>query len=288
MRSTVRSALRSRGVGDATIIRLGHDLVFESDLDLPLAADRSLHQILYHQLDRLTPLDPNLIRFAHHVTSRSQSSKTMRVHVMVAKATTIDGAVKLAMDLGLRPEAVTADGGDEERPYDAAVLWRAREGGQIAVRRGRWLRGLELAIAVVLLMTGGLWIHKTNNQIVSLQKDVTDARRAAISTQGLVAQSNQMKAALTAVEGRRSALSPLKIIDELTRLVPNDSWVFQLAIRGGAIEMAGYAPRATDLIARIQGSPLFKAPKFRSPITVSPDGNKDRFDLDFETKQASR
>ena len=66
------------------------------------------------------------------------------------------------------------------------------------------------------------------------------------------------------------------------QLVPEDSWVFQLALHGHAVEMTGHSPHAADMISRIEGSALFEKPRFRSPITLGPDGRSEQFSLSFD------
>ena len=85
-------------------------------------------------------------------------------------------------------------------------------------------------------------------------------------------------------QSRRNEAPPLAILDELTRLVPTDSWVKQLTVHGRTVEIGGNSPRASDLVSRVEGSAIFENPRFRSPITLAPDGKSERFDLSLDIK----
>jgi hypothetical protein len=78
------------------------------------------------------------------------------------------------------------------------------------------------------------------------------------------------------------------VLDELTQAIPLDSWVFQFGMSGGVVDISGYAPHATDLIARIEASPLFEKPKFRAPITLAPDGKAEQFNLTLAVREKAR
>ena len=41
---------------------------------------------------------------------------------------------------------------------------------------------------------------------------------------------------------------------------------------------------ASDLVSRVEGSAMFNNPRFRSPITLAPDGKSERFDLSLDIK----
>ncbi len=117
-----------------------------------------------------------------------------------------------------------------------------------------------------------------------LRTRVVRAEQAAGAARDLGRSVARTQAALAFLDQRRDSVPPLRILDALTRLVPPDSWVTRLDLRGNRIEIAGEGPRATDLIARIERSTLFEKPEFRSPITLAPDGRVEQFDLSFATR----
>jgi general secretion pathway protein L len=113
---------------------------------------------------------------------------------------------------------------------------------------------------------------------------LASAKQKAAAAQALGREVKQTNDALAFFESRRNEVPPLRLLAELTKLVPLDSWLTELAVRGRNVEISGYAPRATDLIARVDGSAMFEKPQFRSAITLSPDDKGERFDLSFGIK----
>ena len=66
------------------------------------------------------------------------------------------------------------------------------------------------------------------------------------------------------------------------RLVPDQAYITQLDIHDKTVEVQGFAATASDLIALLEQSPLFKAPEFRSPVTQDRRSGAERFHVSAE------
>jgi general secretion pathway protein L len=288
MRARVRLAMHGRRSEDAVTVRLDRDLVFETAIELPASAEPTLQSILQYQIERLVPLRASEVCFDYRITARAPVSNTLKVRLIIAKRATIDRALALARAAGLSPKLViAADAGDEpgeRRGRTSPVLWQPGRGSAKANRHRHIRHSLEIAAVMLCLTAYGLHIHRLDRIRDALQAQVAQAKRAATSVVDLGHQAGQADDVLAFLRNRRNSIPPLQILDELTRLVPEDSWVSQLVLRGHNIELIGFSPRATDLIARVEASTLFEKPQFRSPITLSADGKGERFDLSFEVK----
>lgn len=280
-RAHLRAALRQRGVDTAVAVRLAPALLLEASLDLPLSAERSLQAIVRHQLGRVVPLDPDDVCFAASVRQRSPGTKSLHVDLVIAKRAVVERSLQLARELGLVPLLVTGQAALRSPGQDeAAVLWRTDGTGQTAMQR-RLRRGLEASILLLAVTAYGVHVHRLDQVVASLRDQVAVARQVAAATQDVARQVGQFGETATFMQDRRKAPSPLQVLDELTRLVPEDSWVTQLALQGNAVDLAGYAPRATDLIPKLEASKVFESPRFRSPITLASDAKGERFHLTF-------
>jgi len=279
----VQAAIRGVGASRTVAIRLEPDAVFECSLELPLAAERSLPQIVRNQLGKVTPLPVHTVRFAYRVTERLPAAKLLKLRVVIAKQATIERALALADGIGLRPSRITT-GPASGAPF---LLWQAGVSHAGKRPRQRWLRALEMCGVVLFVAAYGLHVYRLDHTRADLRTAVAAARQMAAGTERVATQVRHMRAALDALSAQKDAPSPLRIIDALTRLVPQDSWVYQLSVHGRTVEMAGYSPRATDMISRIEGSALFEQPKFRSPITAVPDGKSEQFSLSFQVREAT-
>lgn len=279
-RLRVQSVLRSNRADDRVAVSLDPSLVFETGIDLPLAAERSLEPILRHQIERLVPLSAAETCFAWRIAGRMTAAGVLKVRLTIAKKATIEAGLAAARAAGLDPRLVTAP--HAGAAGDRVVLWRAGPAQASGNRRLR--RGLEIAALVFALVAYGLHVHRLDMARDDLWTRIDRAKPVAAAVQSLAQQAGAAKEALGFFESRRNEAPPLALLDELTRLVPTDSWVRQLAVHGRTVEIDGYSPHASDLVARVEGSAIFENPRFRSPITLSPDGKSEHFDLSLDAK----
>jgi general secretion pathway protein L len=271
-----QSAIRR---GTTVAIGLDRALIFESVVELPSAAEGSLRQILQHQIDRLVPLEATETAFQYRIEPRAADAKTLRVRVTVAKRATIERALAMARDAGLDPKRVIV--AEAQRDGVSPALWQADDA--VGSRRA-WRRRLEIAALILAAAGYALYLHRLDRMRDGLEARLAAAAPAAAAVQALGGEVERIDAAAAFLARRRSETEALGAVDHLTRMVPLDSWLTRLSIRGREVEIAGYSPHASDLVARVEASAIFRNPQFRSPITLAPDGKSERFDLTFEIR----
>jgi general secretion pathway protein L len=281
-RDRVSALLRRHKAQGAATVRLDPAQLFTVTLDLPRAAERSLAAVLRHQVARLVPLPADQTSFAYRVLPRSANAPTLKVAIAVAKRTSIEQALTVARGIGLTPSAVVA--ATAEAGLAPLVLWQAERSRSLSASRKRLLRTLEIAALALAVLAYALHIHRLDQVRDGLQNAVSQATQQATSTRDLGQAVARSADALTFLRARRQEPAPLQVLDDLTTLLPLDSWISDLTLRGRTVEIVGSAPRATDLIALIEGSSMFGHAQFRSPITLLPDGHAERFDLMFDVR----
>ncbi len=276
-RIRVQAALR-RGIGRTAVIRLGPSLLMEAAVTLPMNAERALRPILLNQLDRLVPLPADEVVFAHRVTERSTANRTIGVELIVATRAAIERATGLLRAAGLDAGTAIASGEGRGPPV---TLWRARSVYVASPRQRRLRRMLEATTVALLIGAYVTYVHRLGSYRDELEQQVAAATKASVAARDLAARNAQTESALTLLLDRQRELDPLKLLDELTKLVPDSMWISQLTVRGRSVELVGYSPKVSDLIARIESNDIFYDPTFRSPITRSNDGKGERFDVSF-------
>lgn len=90
---------------------------------------------------------------------------------------------------------------------------------------------------------------------------------------------------LTDLDRRRGEV--LRVLDELSRTVPNSAYLSNLRYRGGVLEVQGNADSASALIPLLERSPLFENVGFNAPSNRGRD-NRETFSLkaDLEKPKA--
>ncbi len=74
----------------------------------------------------------------------------------------------------------------------------------------------------------------------------------------------------------------IEILNEVTRRLPDSSWLVQFNLREQQLRVAGYADNPANLIRLLEQSPTLSNVRFTSPVTKDPREQKDRFNLSAE------
>lgn len=79
---------------------------------------------------------------------------------------------------------------------------------------------------------------------------------------------------------RSGEISKVELLGELTRVLPETTWIWNLKYNGKEIELSGFTDSASDLIPLLDKSPLFEKVEFMAPVTkeiqMRGDGNKEK------------
>jgi Tfp pilus assembly protein PilN len=95
-------------------------------------------------------------------------------------------------------------------------------------------------------------------------------------------QLNKEVGALADLQGRRGEV--LRILDELSKVVPNNAYFSNLRYRSGVIEVQGNAENASALIPLLERSPVFENVAFNAPSNRGRD-NRETFSLKADVEK---
>lgn len=283
IRDLVRESLRRAKLRNAGLrIRLDGDRALRRRITLPLAAERHLRDVLAFEMDRQTPFRSGEVHFTYRVAERSSQRQQLVAELIVVPRSTIAPLLRNAEGWGLKPEQIEV-GTDEQ---DGPILLPLA--GADEQRTGRRLaRRLNLAMGAcaVALALAAAYVPLYENLEFSarLDRDIAEARRSAEAVIELRRQVDLLSEDARFLSDQRSStLSPLRVLNEVTRRAPDNTWVYELRLNGTEIQLLGFSASATNLIALIEDAPDFHGTRLRSPLTRSPQDGMERFHLSFE------
>ncbi len=259
-------------------LRLPADQALRTQLALPLAAEQNLRQVLAFQLDRRTPFQADTVHFAHRVVRRDDAARLLEVELAVVPRSVVAAAITLGRAIGLRPSAVEvaapAPGGvssgnllpEDERQHrrPTTIMMRAA------------FAGLALAALAALYQP----IYAARRTADGLQQRMQGAKELALQGRKLkdeVAKLTEAEEFL--VGGKRETPSATEILFELTRVLPDDTWVNDLHVAAGEIRIGGFSKSASTVIKLLEQSGVFAGPQFRSAVTQDQASGKEKFEI---------
>lgn len=247
-------------------------------LSLPLATESNLAQVLRFEMDRHTPFQASQVLFDWSVRQRDAAAGRLLLALVVVPRERITEALTqlraLDMDVrSVRPERVDLDGVDP-RLFDLMPRTQPKSGWRPQLRHAviaAWI----LAVGVTLLLP--LWLHR------SLALDYVqqaDGMRPHIS------RISDVQARLDSLveiweEPQRQRLAragATELIAELTRLLPDGTWLYSLRLEAGEVFIDGESASASSLIEAMENSDLLTNVRFLSSLQSSGQG-RERFSI---------
>jgi general secretion pathway protein L len=270
------------------IVAAGEANCLRRELTLPLAAQANLRQTISYDLDRLTPFASDQVLFDAQVKSVDHSRRQLTVQFVASPKSAVSTLLQACKEAGLTVARVVPSA-------TQANDWaRLAAPGSVASKRPWFRRAWPwcLAIFIALLALSllfPLWqkrqrVIATHDLVVTAQKDATAAE---LTQRDVVLRSTQYN---TLLAKRHSTPLAIQLLDEVTRKVPDDTWVqnFELRTTKQARELmlVGDTNSSSKIISWFEGSPLFAQATFKSPLTRNPAAgpNAERFQVALEVK----
>jgi general secretion pathway protein L len=251
---------------------LGRDLFLRRHLSVPNAALASLPRILEQEVLRRTPFDLSDIWHAA-LPSVSEDAVIHNVcHWIIRK----DRAQAALDELGLSANDVdflAAATGSAAAPV---ISFRptTNDDPPWAIRAIRLLFVTALA-AVVMGFVIFEWAQSSVETAVetSLAEIRQDGRGGG--------DGSNPAARLAAIKAEAGMLD---VWDELSRILPDHTFLNELRIVGGKVTVSGFSGDAAHLVRIIDRSPLFSDAALAAAITPDAAEHKDRFTISFRVR----
>jgi Tfp pilus assembly PilM family ATPase/Tfp pilus assembly protein PilN len=192
---------------------------------------------------------------------------------------TIAGALPvLAMPAGVAVKGLRST------PFDINLIPAVRR-----PKRKKSKRKLVVAAALLVLLAAlstytAARNMKMKDRLNVLTEEVNGLRRQVQTIEELQQESQHREKFVAAMKTiRGNDKSKLRILEELTRLIPDDSWLNEFNYKADEkkIRISGFAVSAAKLIPILEESPLFAAVKFSTVITTDKRSEKERFRIEM-------
>lgn len=258
-------------------LRLAVDQVLQKDLFLPAAANENLRQVLSFEMEQQTPFRADQVFYDGAVRGRDSRGEKIVVSLAAAPRDTVDHAVEEIGRLGLTPAVVGVgrDGGAFDRRLNLAT-------DDVSKRAGFSQRDRLLLTIVIVLLAAVLFIPGLRHDGVRADIEDRIARVTPAANQALALRQRidtALAGAGTVARLKREAPSAVRLLEELSLLLPDDTWLAQWNLDGSDIEIEGTSPSAARLVEILEASPLIASVEFRTPITRDNLTNREHFSL---------
>lgn len=265
-------AILKKAKSEPLILRLPLAKSLVRTLSLPAAAEQNLRQVVGFEIDRHTPFTAPQVYYDAQVLERQSALRRLQVRLVAAPRAAVDDLLLQLSKIGLAPVGVDVVGNS-----GVNLLPPERR-----ARRGRTLRRLQWSLAVVCFVLLGvamllpLWQQRA--LIIELVPRVNAAQQEAEQILSLRQElDNVRESSRFLLQKRQDSPLMVELLQELTTILPDGTWVEYVDIRDNEIQIRGQSTQASALISLLEKSEFLQGATFRSPITADRRTGKDRF-----------
>lgn len=266
-----------------TLLQLDARSVLHKMLTLPAVTESRLESVLGFEMDRHTPFRADEVYYGYRVARRDSANQRILVDLYLLPRSRLDRLLQQLQNFGIVPTAVfpidvITPSAFESQTLNLLPRQQRSSAGQ---QRQRSLRNRILLSAVLLALLAGFPLYERSQRVASLEAALEQPRSQAQRAQQVRAEIDTLVDGRQFLGRRKAAQVPaLIILDELTRQLPDNTWLSRFELNGQVLRIQGESGSASSLIGLLEGSELLMTVDFTSPVTINPRSRRERFSIE--------
>jgi general secretion pathway protein L len=282
-----RVALDNSACGDVTedlqvvetVALLPAEKVLRTTLQLPLAAEENLREVIAFEMDRHTPFIADMVYFDFSVTRRDTEKRALSVELAYTTRRDADRFLGALERFNIRPGVLSSRDKASGEPFAFNLLpTNSRKLRATPIRRLNVALGSAVALLLVVAMASpAMQRAGAANTLDSQVKAAAATAKQATELRDDVAKLAE-GAQILAVRRQERRLV-VELIDEISHRLPDHTWIDRLDIAGDSLQLQGRSRSAADLIRIVEASPLLANARFSSPVSQVSTLGIDQFHL---------
>jgi general secretion pathway protein L len=271
------------------VLALGAHQVLRKRLQLPLPAEENLAQVLSFEMDRQTPFKANEVHYDYRVVKRDTAARTLLVDLAVLPKAQLEQSLAPFTQTELRFDAIDVSATRSEVQFSELAGFNLlpeaqRHRGSDSGGALRWILALALLALIGLAMVQSLQARRA--ALAHLQQRTELQQQKALETARLAAQVREaIDSANFLVERKLKQPETLKIMRELTDIVPNDTWLERVTFVGKSVQLQGLAPSADRMLLLLENSQYLTKAQFQGVIQPDPSSKLERFTVQADLRE---
>lgn len=299
LRHAVIAALSARAK-DVNLL-IAPCLALQKHVTYPAAALENLHDVVSFDMDRQTPFNASQVYFdarranSAHVVGGGMGSETnpmVGVDLLAVPRQALQPGLQALREAGasVRSIGIAGDAGSPRFELLPAAEKPARRLTRLQVINFILLGFAVLLVVVAIVVP----IWQKREQAIALQPLLQKAQTEAEVTKKVEAEFTRLSQEYNFAVGKKYTVQPvLEIVEELSRISPDTTWIQTLEIKtltnksGPAVrevQLMGEAASASKMIELLEQSKLLQNASQRAQTTRGSQPNLERFQIATELK----
>ncbi len=270
--------------GESVVLSIDEEMCFVHQIEVPKLPQRKIPSILQFELTKTTPFEKEAVYTGWVKGSATPRVKLQDITHFVIRRDLFRPSVQALAERGIGVLAIVVrQANGAVAPFALSI-----DNKEYAIDRARsWLMSMFVSLAVIIIslifFIGS--ILSSQEKILTFVEDSSvvfnqEALLVREKTNDLESNLSEMNAL---IEKRTSTLRSSAVIEELSKTLPDSSYLDGVSISGDSITIDGAADNPEELIALLESSTFFGSVKFNTPSFRNPGEAKSRFSIAMQS-----
>lgn len=266
------------------ILRLNSEQALKKLLYLPVAVKENLQQVIEFEMDKNTPFKSEQVYFAIKPLGKEENEQ-IKVLLVVTPREVLD-AINLQLNSAeIYPDIIDYEGAinnfsEDFQIYNLLPEWERPVKNRIE-QTVTWLLSIVLFLLIISVLVFPAWnegqiVDSLKGQIKQLEKETRFVQSQQLEIDQIFDETEQIN------KFKKSRPALLELIDTLSALIKEDTWLTHFKLKKGRLQLQGQSPTAEVLIGVLEASPLFNNARFVSPLTQDKKTGLERFQISVD------
>jgi len=260
------------------VLLLPEDMILQKSLVLPAAAGSNLRQVLGFEMDRRTPFPPDQVYFDYLIEQEDDEQHQLQVQLYITPRDQVDRLLAMLAAPGIKPDVLNIAGHWENTelnllPPEKRQLTTVNQSNTLTALLAFTAFSLFLAVLYVPLL-------EQKDLLTRLETDIAGNREVVEKLQEVNLRKNALlEKAGFLVTKRNNYVPVIDVLNELTRIIPDDTALNRLSLSHGKMQLYGESANASLMIQSIESSDMLSDVQFSSPVVFNEATQKNKFSI---------
>ena len=261
------------------ILLVADEKVLKKTILLPPAALENLREVLGYEMDRRTPFSVEQVYFDYLLEENDEGNNQLKVLLFASPKEHIDQMLKLLDSWHIKPDVINVI--DPGININTLNLLHAEKRNADNSQQANNLT-LLLVVTAFCLFLAVLYVPliKQDDVLSQLETEISNHRDVVTKLKDLKLHKEALLDRASFLISKRNDYIPvIELLNELTRIIPDDTWLIRFSLTNGELQLQGESTVASSMIQLIESSDILNDVKFRSPVITNAATKKDKFNI---------
>ncbi len=257
---------------------IDNNLLLTRSITLPLATEENIKDVIAYEIDRYTPFKKEDIYFDVNIIDKDKTENKLTVLITVVKKTILDEVLSFCDKSGVLLNKIFSGDNNTKELFFIGLPTEVSSKVKKSNNKFFIIIFLVLSIAAMCIpVAKNYWLaSQYQNKIEQISPQIAEIKELRSQFQII------RKRADLANKLNANNIRLIELLEELTRLIPDDTSLARLSLQDNSVRIQGFSLSASKLIAILDASTIFNNVEFAAPVTKNNETGKENFTIEIK------